>query len=207
MLQLVVSAATGTENLSVGKVTVQAGGTGNDVSDVTSIKLYLDENNNGLVDAGETLLSSGTFSTDNGTLDLVLSSALTVTAGTSKTILFTYDFNTTLASAPFSALPFAAVPLVFAGLVASRRTRYLLFALLLAATMAGVYSCGGGGGGGGTPPVNSNPDPNLDPGGGTVQSSTFQVTINSVIGKSAVSGTTAAVAGLPIAGTTVTVNK
>jgi hypothetical protein len=70
-----------------------------------------------------------------------------------------------------------------------------------------VYSCGGGGGGGGTPPVNSNPDPNLDPGGGTVQSSTFQVTINSVIGKSAVSGTTAAVAGLPIAGTTVTVNK
>ena len=145
MAQL-VTMATGTENVKIDKITVQASGTGNDALDITSVKLYLDVNDNGLVDTGDTLLASGVFVGDNGTLDLTLTSALTVTAGSpQKSLLITYNFNTTLAS----ALPFAGFSLLFLGMVAGKRSRRWVLALALGVSVVWFNACGGGGGGGG----------------------------------------------------------
>jgi uncharacterized repeat protein (TIGR01451 family) len=143
MVQL-VTMATGTENMKITKITVQASGSGNDALDITSVKLYLDVNGNGIVDAGDTLLSSGTFTADNGTLDLTLSSALTVTAGTPQNLLVTYDINTTLAK----VLPFTGFSLLFLGMIAGKRSRRWMLLLAIGVFMVWFHGCSGGGGGG-----------------------------------------------------------
>jgi Bacterial Ig-like domain (group 2) len=47
-------------------VTLHASGTGNDVTDITAIKLWRDDNGDGAVDAGDALLANATIAADNG---------------------------------------------------------------------------------------------------------------------------------------------
>jgi uncharacterized repeat protein (TIGR01451 family) len=197
MLQL-VSMSTGTDSLKIEKITVQASGTGNDTADITSVKLYLDVNGDGVVNSGDTVLASGAFASDNGTLDLTLSTALTVTSGTVSRLLITYDFNATLA-----ALPFAAFSLFFIGMIAAPRARRWLLLLALSAAFLGFNACGGGGGGGGGTGTAENPTPTTSPS----EASTYQVSVTDVTAKGANTGQAITLPGLPIAGTTVTVNK
>ncbi len=55
------------------------------------MKLYVDTNKSSSVDSGDTLIASGTFADDNGTLTLVVDPAFAVPAGTTY-LLVTYDF-------------------------------------------------------------------------------------------------------------------
>lgn len=72
-------------------VTLTASGSGNDASGVSSVSLYRDSNNNGVVDAGDTLLASGSYPSDNGSLTLNFSSTI-VPFGTVN-LLVAYNFN------------------------------------------------------------------------------------------------------------------
>ena len=186
MVQLVTT-ATGTENAKITSVTIQASGTGNDALDIVAVKLYLDVNGNGVVDTGDTLLAGGTFSADDGSLNLPLTTALTVMSGTPQNLLVTYDFSATLAS----LLPFAGVPLVFAGFLGSRRTRRWVLLTTIGIAMLWFSACGGGGGGAVPPP----------------DSRTYHVTVSGVTMRGAVSNSAITVNGMPVEGTTVTVNK
>jgi len=186
MVQLVTT-ATGTENAKITSVTVQASGTGNDALDIAAVKLYLDVNGNGVVDTGDTLLASGTFSGDDGSLNLPLTTALTIMSGTAQNLLVTYDFSATLAS----MLPFVGVPLVFVGFLGSRRTRRWVLLTTIGITMLWFSACGGGGGGGAVLPA----------------SRTYHVTVSDITMQGAVSNSAITVNGMPVEGTTVTVNK
>ncbi len=199
MIQL-ISLATGTDNMKIEKVTIQDGGTGK-AADITLVKLYLDVNGNGVVDAGDTVLASGTFAANNGSLDLTLSTALTVTAGTTPKLLITYDFNTTLAS----ALPFAVFPLAFAGMIAYRRVRRWLVVIVLFLMAVGFSACSSGGGGGDSS-VASNQTTTTST-GTPATASTYQVRVTGVTARGATSGNAITIPGLPITGPTITVNK
>jgi hypothetical protein len=56
---------------------------------ITTVKLYLDNNGNGLVDGGDTLLGTATYS--GGTVTFNFST--TIPAGASRTFLVAYDFS------------------------------------------------------------------------------------------------------------------
>jgi uncharacterized repeat protein (TIGR01451 family) len=187
-----VTMATGTENVKINSVTIQASGTGNDALDISAVKLYLDVNGNGVVDSGDTQLSSGTFSADNGSLNLPLGTALTVMSGTPQNLLVTYDFSPTLAS----TLTFAGVPLVFVGFLGSRRSRRWMILTTIGIAMLCFSACGGGGGGGedAVPP-------------GTSASRTYHLTVSAMAMQGAISNSAITVNGMPTEGTTVTVNK
>lgn len=77
-LQARLTPADGT--VEVTGLTLQARGTGRDDLDLTELRVHADSNANGRVDAGEPLLGSGRFSSDNGSVTLTLTSPLAVAA-------------------------------------------------------------------------------------------------------------------------------
>jgi predicted CXXCH cytochrome family protein len=63
-------------------------------TDISSVKIYDDANNNGLLDTGETLLGSSTFAAGQESTTVTFTSApFTITAGTSKNFLIVYDIG------------------------------------------------------------------------------------------------------------------
>ncbi|MHA2649381.1 MAG: hypothetical protein V2G45_07130, partial [bacterium JZ-2024 1] len=93
MLQFVMTASSGNaEAVRVTSVTLRASGTGNDQTGVIVVKVWLDANGNGQVDAGDTQLGSGTYNADNATLAITFTTAQVLPAGQSRTFLVTYDF-------------------------------------------------------------------------------------------------------------------
>jgi hypothetical protein len=76
MLQLRLTPANGSASLT--SLTVEARGDGRDDLDLTALRLHLDSNGNGVVDAGETALASGRIVSDDGSLKLTLATPLTV---------------------------------------------------------------------------------------------------------------------------------
>ena len=52
--------------VSISGLTLTASGTGNDLTGITSVNLYLDANQNGVIDGGDTLLGTATYTLDNG---------------------------------------------------------------------------------------------------------------------------------------------
>jgi len=170
-------------------ITLQASGSGNDSLDLKAVKLFQDTNANGKIDAGETAVASGTFSTDNGTLTLTLSTPIGLSAGTTQ-FLVVADFNTTLASyskvVMASSLPnlpawlvLLLVPMLLLGAWRLRSVRAAFLAVALTLTLA---ACGG-----------SSPTP---------ITRTYQINLTdlNVQGSSTMSG-------LPITGATITVQK
>jgi hypothetical protein len=85
------------EEVRVSRVTVWAIGDGNDAADVSGVRLVLDANGNGLADAGETVLGTGTYGADNGSLSFALSPELSVPAGSSRKLVAVYDFGSGIA--------------------------------------------------------------------------------------------------------------
>lgn len=72
-------------------------GTGHEVNDVESVKLYHDVNDDGALDSGDVLLGSGTFPADNGIVQLTVAptNALPVGVPNNQNALIVYDIKNT----------------------------------------------------------------------------------------------------------------
>ena len=69
IMQFRLRAATGISALTVTGITFTASGSGNDSTDVENVRLFIDNNHDGKLDAGDTQLgTSQTYSADNGTV-------------------------------------------------------------------------------------------------------------------------------------------
>jgi hypothetical protein len=81
---------TGNTPANLTSLQLNASGTGNDSVGV-NISLYLDANNNGIVDGGDSMLTSGTYPTDNGTA--VINFNDTIPAASNHTYLVVYSLS------------------------------------------------------------------------------------------------------------------
>jgi hypothetical protein len=72
-------------------LTLTASGTGNDLTGISQVRVYLDQDNDGVADAGETLLGSATYSGNNGTAGVVLN--LEIPATSVLNLVVVYDFT------------------------------------------------------------------------------------------------------------------
>jgi Divergent InlB B-repeat domain len=177
-------------NLGVGSsagtlqsVTLSASGTGNDQLDITSAKLYLDANSNGVVDAGETALAQGTFSANDGTATLTLTTPKALAASSNSRLLVTLNFNSSIAGMPLkAALGSAALALLL-----SWRSKRRFAVIALAGLAVTLNACGNT-----VTPV------------GVIR--TYQVTMTAVNLKDS-SNASIPMTGLPISGTTISVTK
>jgi hypothetical protein len=179
MIEFVLTPAT---QQSVTGVTVQASGTGNEQADVTAVHLYLDKNGNGAVDSGDSVVASGTFAANDGTVTLAVNPGLAITAPTA--LLVTYSFSVTVAERLGGGIVLALLPLIV--LPSVRRRKALLAILLVMVTTVAVANCGGD---------SSGP---TQPGGGSV---TFSSTLTGV------NTSTGSVSNLSVHGATITINK
>ncbi len=71
-------------------VKLTASGSGDDAAAITSVQVYADTNGDGILDAGDQLLSTGSYTVDNGTVVLTLSDTLGASA--TKNYLVVYNF-------------------------------------------------------------------------------------------------------------------
>jgi len=76
-------------DVALRSLTIEASGSGDDRS-IARVRVYVDANANGSVDAGETEIAAGTFNQDNGTLQLLMVTPYAVPAGATN-LLVTYD--------------------------------------------------------------------------------------------------------------------
>ena len=165
-------------------LSLSASGTGNDLLDITGVKVYVDANGNGVVDAGETALAQGTFNGNDGAVALNLASPRVFAANSNTKLLVTLDFNSSLAQTSFKlALGSAALVL----LLGWRSKKRLAVVGLLALTVT-INAC--------------RTEPVIPPTG----SSTYAVSLTGISLKDS-SGANISVSSLPIAGTTITVAK
>gem|GEM_PF-2445601 len=74
-------------------VTLSASGFGNDSVDISSVSAWLDNNNDGKVDAGDSMIGLDAYPTDDGYLMLYFTDPPTVTAGSSVNVLIAYSMS------------------------------------------------------------------------------------------------------------------
>ncbi len=79
--------------IRVTSLTLGAAGTGNDVADITTVKLWWDKNADAARDAGDVLLGSDTYSADNGTVSLPIGAAYPLEQFIPMHLLVTYDLS------------------------------------------------------------------------------------------------------------------
>lgn len=89
MLQIMFG-VNNTEAVRVDSITLKASGTGNDVTGISSVFLAVDSNANGIYDSGESVLTSGTYSQDNGYLTMLIPNGYIVQAGQTVHFLIVY---------------------------------------------------------------------------------------------------------------------
>jgi len=94
-LQMTVNAPT--EGLDITGLTISASGTGNDAEHIATVSAHVDEDGDGVVDDGDTLLTTGSFTEDNGTLELTFETS--VPGSLSSTILLSVTFADELGDA------------------------------------------------------------------------------------------------------------
>lgn len=82
------------QSQELGSLTLQAIGSGHDVDHVVEVRLLLDVNSDGLIDAGDVVIDSGVFSGDDGTIDFDLASQPAWVSPETRRYLVAYDFNT-----------------------------------------------------------------------------------------------------------------
>lgn len=73
------------------ELTLQASGSGNDAADISNVRLWVDANGDGAIDAGDTEIGGGRFAANNGTLQLQTTAPLTLDVGATRFIV-SYDF-------------------------------------------------------------------------------------------------------------------
>jgi hypothetical protein len=83
-------------------LTLTAAGGGNDQTGIDSVRVYLDEDNDGVADAGETILGSTTYNGNNGTTSIVLD--LEIPAASGLNLLVLYDFDPAAPDGSYQAL-------------------------------------------------------------------------------------------------------
>jgi hypothetical protein len=190
MLQLTASACS--EDARLAALTLQASGSGHDGNDIVVVELVHDADANGQAGAGEPVLASGEFASDNGRLVLTLASPLALSPGTHVELLVTYglsDSLTAVPSGPTSVQPLAALlPLALLGGIAVAGSRRRLLIASLAPLLLVLASCGG------TPP------PSAD-------DVSYSVEVTSVTVNGTDSGAELPVDGLPLAGTRLSVAR
>jgi hypothetical protein len=205
------------ENISLEGLTLQAGGDGNDQTDILAIRLFVDSDADGTVDPGEVELWSGQYGADNGTATVAIAPR-PIPANGSETYLVTYDLAQQIArvnpssapptylatagtalpvrhrrgSLPAPLLPVAAILLVTLSLAGFRRlaprSSLLTLILLLALGFSLLTSCNGGG-----------PKP--------AATRSYQATLTSVLAKGASTNLQASITGIPISGPSISVAK
>ena len=79
--------------VSVQSLTLHASGSGNDATDIAAVKLWLDRNGDGAVDAGDTLLASGRFGADDGDVTLASHAVGSLEQFQSVRLLVTCDLS------------------------------------------------------------------------------------------------------------------
>lgn len=165
--------------LTLEALNLQANGTGDDATDLPSIVVIADVNANGALDAGETIVASGTFPANDGTLTLRPSSVTTF--NTPTTLLVAVSVNSSLAGIALNTgLALSVAALV---LIGSRRRAFGVLALGLTLSLT---AC-----------------PNPPTPGAVIR--TYQLSLTSVTASKA--GTPVTVSGLPISGATLSVEK
>jgi hypothetical protein len=93
VLQIELLAGT-IEDVTLDSLTITATGNANDAADFTGVDLYIDTDGDATVDAGETLLGSGSYSVDDGTI-VFSSLGLNIPSGGSRNVLVAYDIEAT----------------------------------------------------------------------------------------------------------------
>lgn len=112
---LQVRATASNEAFTITGLRFTAAGSVDDLTEVTGVRLYDDADADGAVDAGEALLASGTFSADDGALDLTFA-AQTVASGASRDFLLVVDLSANaLGGDGFRAVLGAAADVTAAG--------------------------------------------------------------------------------------------
>ena len=96
MISLTV-AADPTEAIAWNSIRLQALGSGNDATDIAAANLWLDNNNDAIVDPADSLIGTGVYATDNGILTIPLLSAQLIPAGSSVSVLVSYTMSPTAA--------------------------------------------------------------------------------------------------------------
>lgn len=149
MLQFAIHAGS-EEGIRISKITFTASGTGNDCVDITSVKLYSDDNGNGKYDGNELQIGTNQkYSADNGTVifELVNSS---ITKSTVQNFLLAYDFAGTASDgATFSVSLSTNTDIIVYGVETERLlTPYGFLPIFSETKTLGsvVYSNGKGGG-------------------------------------------------------------
>jgi hypothetical protein len=79
-----------TSDVELNELTLRASGTGNDAGDIRSVKVWVDLNANGDIDAGEPQIGTGNFATDNAELVLHMTAPYRMDAGNTGFIV-SYD--------------------------------------------------------------------------------------------------------------------
>lgn len=145
MLQLRLTPANGSASLTA--LTVAARGDGRDDLDLTSVRLFVDGNGNGVVDPGEVELATGRISSDNGSLRLALAAPLTVTGPVDLLVAADVASSVHVAAATLGGVVLALFGCVVA--VPPARSRRRSRSVLAVATLAllALAACGGGGDG------------------------------------------------------------
>jgi hypothetical protein len=168
-------------------VTLAITGTGQDALDIVAVRLYPDDNGNGVVDSEEKRLfiASGRFDADNGVARLTLAPD-DVLSG--RTYLVALDVNTSIASgvATQAGLTGLSACMALWGFGVTRRRRVAVATCALA---LGVLAVGCGGGGGGSTPVTR----------------TYRVSVTEV--QVVANGQAVTVTGAPISGAEISVVK
>jgi uncharacterized repeat protein (TIGR01451 family) len=123
----------GTDVFELKGISLKSSGTGKDNTDLLDVQLYQDTNQNALVDAGEPLLSSNGFETDDGSVSLSINPGNAI-ASAGSSYLVTVNFNTILAAQHFSSLGLGLAGLAFLGLL-RRKWRGLALGLLLSSAL------------------------------------------------------------------------
>lgn len=138
------------EELWVDSLRLRASGSGNDALDVTGVEVVRDTNGNGAADGNEPVLASGTFSSDDGTLQLT-GLGLEVDPGATADLVVVYDVSfPATAGLPATLWILPGLLLLLAMRI---RPRFRGAALLLLLVALGPSGCGGGGGGNGCNPA------------------------------------------------------
>ncbi len=92
MISLLVTADP-TEAIMWNSISLQAAGSGNDFADISAVNIWLDNNDDAVVDAGDTLIGTGTYPVDNGLANIGLTAPQLIPAGGSVKVLVSYTMT------------------------------------------------------------------------------------------------------------------
>jgi hypothetical protein len=141
MLQLRLTPANGSASLTA--ITLAARGDGRDDLDLTAVRLFVDGNGNGVVDAGEAPVAAGQIASDDGTVKLTLATPLTLAGPVDLLVAADVASTIHVVAATLGGAVLALFGLVAVPAVRSRRRHDPMLAAAALVLLA-LAACGGG---------------------------------------------------------------